>query len=45
LEDESLADEGTRAILAFNRYVAQEPRVLSTIYPGGDGLVIAVKIR
>ncbi len=28
----------------FNRRVAAEPRVISTIYPAGDGTVVAVKI-
>jgi predicted O-methyltransferase YrrM len=29
----------------FNRRVAENPKLLSTIYPGGDGMVIAVKIE
>ncbi len=33
------------ATRAFNQYVADEKRVLSTIYPGGDGMLIAVKIK
>lgn len=37
-------DEATQAIQAFNLQVAQEPRVLSTIYPAGDGTLVAVKI-
>lgn len=37
-------DEDTEAMRAFNRRVANEPRVLSTIYPAGDGTVVAVKV-
>ena len=37
-------DEGTATMRAFNRRVAAEPRVTSTIYPAGDGMVLAVKI-
>lgn len=37
-------DEGARAIRAFNQRVAGEPRVISTIFPAGDGTLIAVKI-
>jgi len=37
------ADFKTEAIRAFNRRVAGEPRVISTIYPAGDGMVVAVK--
>jgi predicted O-methyltransferase YrrM len=39
------SDEGTEAMRAFNRRVASEPRVISTIYPGGDGTLLAVKIE
>lgn len=28
----------------FNRRIAYDPRVISTIYPGGDGTLVAVKI-
>ncbi len=35
----------TAAIRAFNQRVAAEPRVISTIYPAGDGTLIAVKIK
>lgn len=38
------ADFKTEALRAFNRRVASEPQVISTIYPGGDGMVVAVKI-
>lgn len=43
LEEDS-TDESTQAIKAFNRRIAAEPRVMSTIYPAGDGTLIAVKI-
>lgn len=36
-------DAMTQAMRAFNAQLAHDERVLSTIYPGGDGLVIAVK--
>ncbi len=36
-------DAATQAIRIFNRRVANDPRLLSTIYPGGDGMVIAIK--
>ncbi len=38
-------DAYTEGMQAFNRRVAAEPRVLSTIYPAGDGMIIAVKTR
>ena len=34
----------TRSIQEFNRRVANEPRVISTIYPGGDGTLVAVNV-
>ncbi|MDQ4074902.1 MAG: O-methyltransferase [Chloroflexota bacterium] len=37
-------DPGTEAIRVFNRHVAEEPDVISTIYPAGDGMVVAVKV-
>jgi len=37
-------DESTKAMHAFNLKVSHEPRVMSTIYPGGDGIIIAVKL-
>ncbi len=37
-------DAGTHAIHAFNQRVAVEPRITGTIYPAGDGTVIAVKV-
>ncbi len=41
---ERLHDADTEAMREFNRRVAAEPRVISTIYPAGDGTVVAVKI-
>jgi len=38
-------DEWTEIMQDFNRRVASEPRVLSTIFPAGDGTLVAVKIR
>lgn len=37
-------DEDTEIIRSLNRHAAQEPRVVSTIYPGGDGMLVAVKV-
>lgn len=37
-------DETARMMQAFNRRVAGEPRLLSTIYPAGDGTLVSVKI-
>jgi len=37
-------DNFTESMAAFNRRVALEPRLISTIFPAGDGTVIAVKI-
>ena len=37
-------DENTRAIQAFNRRVADDPRLISTIYPAGDGMLVAAKV-
>ncbi len=34
----------TEAIRAFNKRVAADPRAISTIYPGGDGMVVVVKV-
>ena len=39
------ADDAYSEIMrSFNRRVASEPRVISTIYPAGDGTVLAVRI-
>lgn len=37
-------DAYTEMMQAFNRRVADEPRLLSTIYPAGDGMLVAVKV-
>lgn len=37
-------DIKTEAMRAFNRRVAAEPSVISSIYPAGDGTVVAVRI-
>jgi predicted O-methyltransferase YrrM len=36
-------DEWTETMIAFNRRVAAEPRIFSTIFPAGDGTIVAVK--
>jgi predicted O-methyltransferase YrrM len=38
------ADEYTADTVAFNQRVAAEPRVRSTIFPAGDGTLVAVRI-
>ena len=38
-------DEATQAMRRFNQKVAQDERVLSSIYPAGDGTLIAVKVH
>ncbi len=42
---ETEAGEEPPEMRAFNQRVAGEPRVLSTIYPAGDGTLLAVKLR
>jgi caffeoyl-CoA O-methyltransferase len=37
-------DSYTEIMQAFNIRVASDPRLLATIYPAGDGMIIAVKI-
>jgi len=37
-------DERTRLMRSFNSRVAKDPRVISTIYPAGDGTMVAVRI-
>jgi predicted O-methyltransferase YrrM len=37
-------DDFTDSMIAFNELVAQEPRVISTIFPAGDGTLLAIKI-
>lgn len=43
--DETNKDADTIAMRAFNAHVANEKRVMSTIFPGGDGTLIAVKVK
>jgi len=37
-------DPSSQAILTLNRKISSDPRVISTIYPAGDGTLVAVKI-
>jgi caffeoyl-CoA O-methyltransferase len=37
-------DEYTDAMSAFNRRLADDPRLISTIFPAGDGTLVAVKV-
>lgn len=39
------ADRGAGAMDAFNRKVASDARLISTIYPAGDGTLVAVRIQ
>ena len=41
--DTSNHDEMNQVMQTFNHQVAQNPRVISTIFPAGDGTLIAVK--
>ena len=40
----SMADAIIPAVRAFNLRFAREPRLLSTIYPAGDGLLMGVVV-
>jgi predicted O-methyltransferase YrrM len=42
--DPQYSDELVEIMRVFNRQVASDPRVISTIYPAGDGTIIAVRI-
>lgn len=42
--DLETSDEGVKAMQQFHQHVAAEPRVMATVFPAGDGTVIAVKI-
>jgi predicted O-methyltransferase YrrM len=42
--DPHYSDELVEIMRVFNRQVATDPRVISTIYPAGDGTIIAVRI-
>lgn len=37
-------DANARFMRAFNAHVAQDDRVISTVFPAGDGMVVAVKV-
>jgi len=41
---EDISDENTLTIRALNRQAANNPRLISTIFPAGDGILLAVKI-
>lgn len=41
--DTTSREEASRMMQAFNRQIAQNPSLISTIYPAGDGTLIAVK--
>jgi caffeoyl-CoA O-methyltransferase len=43
--DRANNETDTVATRAFNDYVAKHSQVISTIFPGGDGTMIAVKIK
>jgi len=36
-------DEGTRIMQEINQFIANDPRLISTIFPSGDGMIIAIK--
>lgn len=38
-------DSRSQAILTLNRRIASDPRVISTIFPAGDGTLVAVKVE
>jgi predicted O-methyltransferase YrrM len=38
------ADQWTEGMKAFNQQVAADQRVISTIFPAGDGTIVAVKL-
>jgi predicted O-methyltransferase YrrM len=43
--DPNQTDEATLSIRTFNRRAAEDDRLLATIYPGGDGILMAVKLH
>ncbi len=43
ITDPHQRDANTEAIRAFNRSVANDPRLMATIFPAGDGMLIAIK--
>ncbi len=38
-------DDWTEIMREFNRRVAEDDRIISTIYPAGDGMIVAVKVK
>lgn len=42
--DGNSSDESTRAVADLNRQVARDGGLISTIYPAGDGTLVAVKV-
>ncbi|HUV93032.1 MAG TPA: O-methyltransferase [Anaerolineales bacterium] len=42
--DDNEVDKKTCVMRSFNSRVAKDPRVISTIYPAGDGTLVAVRI-
>jgi caffeoyl-CoA O-methyltransferase len=38
------ADEGTQVLRALNQRVADDHRLISSIFPAGDGTLVAVKV-
>lgn len=42
--DSATDDQGVRAMQLFHQQVAAEPRVMSTVFPAGDGTLVAVKL-
>lgn len=43
--DENAQDSATNNIREFNRQMAEEPRLICTIFPAGDGTVLGVKVN
>ncbi len=43
ITDPHQRDAATEAIRSFNRRVADDPRLMATIFPAGDGTLVAIK--
>jgi caffeoyl-CoA O-methyltransferase len=43
--DASVRDAGTRAVREFNRRLADDPRLVGTVLPVGDGIAVAIVQR
>ena len=41
--EEADTSERTEALRAFNRRLAKDPRMVSLIFPAGDGMAVAVR--